>query len=494
MSYTAPDTRGRGRGRHRVAMRQDRHNLPLLWAGQFVNTAGLMMLVPIMPFYLERMRAAPDPAAVPTWAGVAIAAPALALVVATPLWGRVGDRIGRKWMVVRALLGLAASMVVMAIASTPLALVAGRLLQGTLGGVVEAAAGFAGTTGRSGGRGAALGKSFSATAAGSLVGPLAGGALVGAGELSALMLAIAGVAAILAGLCALGLREPAGPAGEDVEATGTAPRSAAPEATPPGRLAGRLPVTASLAAAAALAYLGVYGLIPVFADYTRTLVEDPRSAGLWVGVAQSLTWGATLVTSPLWGRHNDASGRPVRAFAVAAAGCGVAIAAQALPIGLFGVLALRTLQGACFAALAQSLFLHASQRAARDRAGGAVGSSNSFLLTGQSVGPQLAGPLVSLTPTTVTIAALGGSCLSAALLAIRAATAEAPPAAEPARSSADTTTVPTIELAANPGMEHPGTEPRESRPVPPPGTRVITDGRLPRTQTRPLVGSGSSQR
>jgi MFS family permease len=78
----------------------------LLWLGQFANTSGLMILVPIMPFYLEQLGTR-GTVQTQTWAGVAIAAPALALTFTTPLWGRLGDRIGRKWMVVRALLGLA---------------------------------------------------------------------------------------------------------------------------------------------------------------------------------------------------------------------------------------------------------------------------------------------------------------------------------------------------------------------------------------------------
>lgn len=418
-------------GRHRAPPRPERFNLVLLWVGQFINTAGLMMLVPIMPFYIEGMGVR-DPRAVATWAGVAVAAPALALVVATPLWGRLGDRIGRRWMVVRALGGLAAAMVVMATATTPAALVLGRLLQGTLGGVVEAAAGFAGTTGNKDQRGAALGKSFSATAAGSLVGPLIGGALIGVGGLGALMVIIAALAAVLAVLSALGLAEPqrAATTSEDAatERASTAVRDQ--------RHRWRLPVTARLAVAAAAAYLGVYGLIPIFADYTRGLVSDPASAGLWVGVAQSLTWGATLIFSPWWGRRNDRSARPVRTFAWAASICGVAIAAQALPVGLAGVLALRLVQGACFAALAQSLFFHAAQVASDRRAGGAVGSANSFLLAGQSLGPLLVGPTTVLLPVPVVIATLGGASLVGGLLAMSVARQESP-AGQPANQEAD---------------------------------------------------------
>lgn len=411
----------RRRGRHRLVVGAEVRNLRLLWAGQFINTAGLMMLVPIMPFYIERMGVT-GTVAVQSWAGAAIAAPALALVVATPLWGKLGDRIGRKWMVVRALAGLAAAMVVMATASTPLALVAGRLLQGVLGGVVEAAAGFASANGAKGKRGATLGKSFGATAAGSLIGPIAGGSLVSSGDLGVLMLVIAALAALLAIGCVAGLREPPRPcpvAREGPHTEGTEVRGKR-----------RAPLTASLAVAAAAVYLGVYGLIPVFAQYTQTLVSVPSSAGLWVGVAQSLTWGATLLASPWWGRHNDNTARPLRGFAFAAAGCGLAIAAQALPLGIFPILGLRLVQGACFAALAQSLFFHASSTASADRAGGAVGTANSFLLAGQSIGPLLAGPLVSALPIPAVVTLLGVSCLLAAALAARAASHEARPAEE----------------------------------------------------------------
>lgn len=432
-------------GRHRAPPRPERFNVRLLWAGQFVNTAGLMMLVPIMPFYIERMGPM-DRQAVATWAGVAIAAPALALVIATPLWGRLGDRIGRRWMVVRALAGLAAAMVVMALASTPLTLVLGRLLQGTVGGVVEAAAGFASTTGAKGQRGASLGKSFSATAAGSLVGPLAGGALVGAGGLSPLMLVIGALAAALAALSAIGLKEP-----PRVPASSAEPPPSSPSTTTARRFSRwRSPVTAPLAVAAAAAYFGVYGLIPIFAEYTRDLVADPRSAGLWVGVAQSLTWGATLVCSPLWGRRNDRSGRPMNSFAIAALVCGASIAAQALPLGLPGVLVLRLVQGACFAALAQSLFLHATQVASERRAGGAVGSANSFLLVGQSMGPLVVGPVTAVLPVPLVIALLGGACFAAGLLASSTATrsAESPSPAEPQRrEEAPTTPIPLGLLA-----------------------------------------------
>lgn len=414
--------------RERHSRPSDAHtrNLVLLWAGQFVNTAGLMMLVPIMPFYLEEM-GTKGIAETQAWAGVAIAAPALALTVATPLWGRLGDRIGRKWMVVRALLGLTLAMIVMAMALTPLLLVAGRLLQGTLGGVVEAAAAFAGSTGSDKKRGSSLGKSFSATAAGALAGPIAGGLFVGAGGLRQLMLVIAAASAVLAIACAAGLREPVrGRAHNEQPAhTSDGHRRASAMAVP-----GAVP----LAIAAVGVYFGVYGLIPVFAEQVRAVGVPSGTASVWVGVLHSVMWGATLIGSFWWGKHNDATNRPLRTVALAAGGCAASIAVLSLPLGAIAYIPLRLVQGFCFAALAQSLFLHFSRHAPDERKSSFVSMANSFLLIGQSAGPLLAGPITATMPVAAAVVLMAATCALACLFALGPARREklAARAADPA--------------------------------------------------------------
>ena len=393
----------------------DSRNMALLWVGQFVNTAGLMMLVPIMPFYLNQIGTS-GTAETQTWAGVAIAAPALALTVATPLWGKLGDRIGRKWMVVRALLGLAVAMVIMATAVAPLALVAGRLLQGFLGGVVEAAAAFAGSAGSNKKRGSSLGKSFSATAAGALAGPIAGGFLVGTGGLKLLMFSIAALATALAIICALGLREPERQRNTSNPAQG-------------GRFLQRgllrqVPGAIMLAVAAAAVYFGVYGLIPVYALHVDRIVDSGDSASLWVGVLHSVMWSGTLAGSFWWGRRNDTTTRPLQAFSLAIGGCAVSIALLALPLSPFLMLPLRLVQGFCFAALAQSLFHHFSQHAPDSQRSSSIGAANSFLLIGQSAGPLLAGPLVNTLPIPAVILIMAGACSLSFALVVRTVRAE----------------------------------------------------------------------
>lgn len=405
-------------GRHRRrAPETPGRNLTLLWAGQFVNTAGLMMLVPIMPFYLTGMGVS-GTAQTQTWAGVAIAAPALTLTVVTPLWGRLGDRIGRRWMVVRALLGLAVAMAVMAIATTPLLLVLGRLLQGTFGGVVEAAAAFAGSTGSNSKRGSALGKSFSATAAGALAGPIAGGLFVGTGGLRQVMVVIAATAVVLAVACAVWLQEPERhPTNRDQDRKPLTRSGRRPSVI---RVPGALP----LAVAAVAAYFGSYGLIPIFAEQVSRTAPDPDAASLWVGVLHSVMWAATLLGSFWWGRHNDTSGRPIRTFAIGAAGCAASIAVLALPWDPVAFIPFRLVQGFAFAALAQSLLLHFSRSAPEKHRSFFVGKSNSFLLIGQAAGPLMAGPLVAIMPVPIAIVGMAAASALACALAFSQAHVE----------------------------------------------------------------------
>ena len=364
-----------------------RRNLKLLWLSQFINTAGLMMLVPIMPLYMEQLGAG---ARTGLWAGAAVAAPALPLALVTPLWGRLGDRIGHRWMVVRALLGLAAAMGIMAIADTPVVFLLARLLQGAVGGVVEASTAFVSGDGDDHERGSALGRSYSATAAGALTGPLVGGAMLATGQLPALMVALAVAATALALFCTIVLKE----------------RTREPHHTPSSsermdRRRGWFTSTTRklrplVLAASFLAYFGVYGLIPVYATYVEALVTVPTTAGPWIGGLHAVMWLGTFVGSFWWGSVNDRRRDPLRVLTLVTLVTGASIVMQAWTPVPQALVPLRFIQGFCFAAIAQSVVLHASDAAPPHQRAGYVGVANAFLLGGQFTGPLVAGAAMAL--------------------------------------------------------------------------------------------------
>lgn len=68
--------------------------------------------------------------------------PTLAAAIANPLWGRLGDRIGRRASLIRAHAGLCLSFILTGMAGTPLEFALGLTLQGLLGGTFSASNAF----------------------------------------------------------------------------------------------------------------------------------------------------------------------------------------------------------------------------------------------------------------------------------------------------------------------------------------------------------------
>ena len=100
----------------------------VLMAAAFVDMMGFAMVFPLLPFYALRLGAQP-------WAiGTLVASYSVAQLVASPLWGRVSDRYGRRPVLLISLGGSAVAFVVFGFANSLWLLFASRIVQGLGGG------------------------------------------------------------------------------------------------------------------------------------------------------------------------------------------------------------------------------------------------------------------------------------------------------------------------------------------------------------------------
>jgi len=384
-----------------------RRTYALLWTGQFVAIVGLTVVVPLLPFYLAGLGL--KAADVVLWTGLALTAPAVTQALTGPLWGWVGDRYGHKAMVVRAQLGIAVAVGLMAIADSPEEFLVFRLMQGAFGGVASANAAFASSQARPGRQGRALGGLFGATAAGSLVGPLLGAVLASLFGFSVLLLTVAGLMVMASLLSALLLREPA--ARREHRERPALPVRAVPRlllATSSGR---------NLILAGFLGQAASYALMVVFALRVEEVTASAEKATVWVGVLQAVTSAAVLVGAGWWGRRNDRR-PPHRNFALAALSCAAAVALQGVAVEPEMLLPLRIAQGFCFAALAQSVLYVVAGLAPKDGKGSCLGLANGVVESGQIVGPLFGSLAATLLPLPVAFAAIGPLFALAAVLAV----------------------------------------------------------------------------
>jgi len=153
----------------------------------FVDMVGLLMVIPLLPFYAERMGGGG------LWVGILVSAFSLAQLLSAPLWGRVSDRYGRRPALLVGLGAAALAYVVFAYADSLWMLLVSRLVQGAGGGTVGVVQAYVADSTEPRDRAKSLGWLSAATNAGVAIGPVIGGFSLGMGRAAPGLLA--------AGLC-----------------------------------------------------------------------------------------------------------------------------------------------------------------------------------------------------------------------------------------------------------------------------------------------------
>ena len=153
-----------------------RGNLWVCVFGTFTTIVAMTLLLPFLPLYVEQLGVS-DHAAIVQWSGAAYGATFLTAALFAPLWGRLGDRHGRKLMLIRASLGMAVAMSLIGLSRNVWQLVGLRLLAGLLGGYSSGSTVLVATQTPRAHTAWALGVMSSGVMAGNLAGPLIGGVL-----------------------------------------------------------------------------------------------------------------------------------------------------------------------------------------------------------------------------------------------------------------------------------------------------------------------------
>ncbi len=154
-----------------------RRNFYTLWIAQLAAIVGFQAVQPFLAYYVQQF-AVHDLDEALIWAGRMGTAAGLAMALASPVWGSLADRFGRKAMVVRAMLGGGLSVAAMAQVTTLPQLLVARTVQGALAGTVAATTTLVSTTTPRRHLGYALGLMQGAVMLGGSLGPFLGGPLI----------------------------------------------------------------------------------------------------------------------------------------------------------------------------------------------------------------------------------------------------------------------------------------------------------------------------
>lgn len=151
-------------------------NLYVVFFAEMIVVTGMAFVIPFLPFYVKELGITNMEQAA-RWSGWLMGAPALALIIVSPIWGSLADRVGRKPMIVRAMFGGAICIFMMALATNVYQLLIIRIIQGTLAGTIAACTALVSASSPSRKMGFSLGLLQTGFFLGNFLGPLLGGIL-----------------------------------------------------------------------------------------------------------------------------------------------------------------------------------------------------------------------------------------------------------------------------------------------------------------------------
>lgn len=150
-------------------------NIFFIIASQFITLMAFSFAMPFAPFYLQEM-GVNDPYELKIWIALFNSAAPLSFAVFSPIWGALGDRYGRRLMLLRANFGGVIVLFLMGVATSPTMLIGLRLLQGVLTGTMTAAITMVSVHAPDKRSGFALGMLSAAVSSGNMCGAFVGGA------------------------------------------------------------------------------------------------------------------------------------------------------------------------------------------------------------------------------------------------------------------------------------------------------------------------------
>jgi MFS transporter, DHA1 family, multidrug resistance protein len=147
----------------------------VLLVSQLAATMGFTFVLPFMPIYVQAL-GVEDAGHAAAWAGVINSSTAVTMALAAPLWGKLGDRVGLKPMLLRATVAGSIVIGLMGLVGSPWQLLALKTLQGCLTGTVAAATVLVSATAPAQRAGARLGTLQMVIFVAAAAGPFFGGA------------------------------------------------------------------------------------------------------------------------------------------------------------------------------------------------------------------------------------------------------------------------------------------------------------------------------
>ncbi|WP_420627533.1 MFS transporter [Candidatus Leptofilum sp.] len=351
--------------------------LAIMFVAQLLTAVGFSVIFPFLSLYVTDLGSQRG-FSVEFLAGAVFSAQALTMMIASPFWGAVADRYGRKLMVQRAMFGGAIIMLLMGFVRSGEELVLLRGLQGMITGTVAASNALIASVAPRERSGYAMGLLLMGQTTGIAIGPLIGGVLADAFGyrltfvLTSALLLVGGL------LVSRGVEEHFAPRKKSAKAR--------PSILADWRHVFQADGVILAYALRFLANLGRVILTPFAPLFIATLLVDSNRLNTVTGLVIAVSAGAGTITAVYLGRLGDKIGHgPVLKWSALAAG--LLFLPQSLVTTAWQLLILQALTGAAAGGIIPSISALLARYTQPGEEGSVYGIDNSIVAASRAAAP-----------------------------------------------------------------------------------------------------------
>lgn len=370
-----------------------RRNLYIVWFAQFITMMGMSMIVPFLPFFVRELGVS-DNSDIARWSGIVFSGPFIVSFFTTPIWGTLGDRFGRKLIMVRAIFGLGIAQILTSLAQDVYQLFIFRLIQGAISGFIPSALAFVSAETPYERKGYAIGVLQTSMASGQLFGPLFGGVfadLIGYRHIFQLTGVICFIAGFLLILEAKETKKGNSRAGNEFKNL-------------IGNYRYAFVQNKSISVGLLLIFLSQASVMiiqPIFALFIEHIAKDVKHISSLAGLVFSIAGAFTVLSAPWWGKKNDKDVKRIgllgyrKNLFISFLGASISLVMQGVSNSVFCVALFRAFFGFFLGGMTPVLYSFISRNVSEEKQGGIMGIASSFTTLSNVVGPGLGGLIAS---------------------------------------------------------------------------------------------------
>ncbi|MDZ4712017.1 MAG: MFS transporter [bacterium] len=353
-----------------------RKNLYSIWIAQFVAMVGMSMVVPFLPFYIRELGIT-NHDELEHWSGIVFSGPFILSFIMTPVWGALGDRFGKKSMVLRAIFGLAISQFLIGLSDNVIQLFIFRMIQGAISGFIASSLALVSSSTPREKSGYAIGILQTSISSGTVIGPFIGGFIADLTSYRTVFFITSFLCLFSSVLVYVIVKEP--------------------ERKPLTKIYSvfenyKFVFTNSslLIAMMSITFIQISITIaqPVFALFVESMTVGTEYISTLTGAIFGTLGIFSVISSPWWGKRNDTKSFKKNVI-IAITGAGIAYCLHTFIRNPYLLFPVRAFLGLCIGGIIPVLYAYINKNIGDDRKGGVMGIASSFTLFGNLIGPLL---------------------------------------------------------------------------------------------------------